>query len=227
MGIDFPENFNFPYAATSFKDFWKRWHISLSSWIRDYLYLPLKGAKVEDRSTGGLNIEKNKKIDKNNSALFITWAIMGLWHGANWTFVVWGLYHSILIYLERFFNGWNKFLSNSQRKIVGLIITLPLAMLGWIPFRSKNVSETINMWIKIIDYREYSYLGLRENTYLITVLMLIFFVIGYLYNNKIKPRLINNSTNGKNLLIIFEYSLLITLVFIFLRPINQFIYFQF
>ena len=227
MGIDFPENFNFPYAATSFKDFWKRWHISLSSWIRDYLYLPLKGAKVEDRSTGGLNIEKNKKIDKNNSALFITWAIMGLWHGSNWTFVVWGLYHSILIYLERFFNGWNKFLSNSQRKIVGLIITLPLAMLGWIPFRAKNVSETINMLIKIIDYREYSYLGLRENTYLITVLMLIFFVIGYLYNNKIKPRLINNSTNGKNLLIIFEYSLLITLVFIFLRPINQFIYFQF
>ena len=101
MGINFPENFNFPYAATSFKSFWKRWHISLSSWIRDYLYLPLKGAKVEDRSTGGLNIEKNKKIDKNNSALFITWAIMGLWHGANWTFVVWGLYHSILIHLER------------------------------------------------------------------------------------------------------------------------------
>jgi len=227
MGINFPENFNFPYAATSFKSFWKRWHISLSSWIRDYLYLPLKGAKVEDRSTGGLNIEKNKKIDKNNSALFITWAIMGLWHGANWTFVVWGLYHSILIYLERFFNGWNKFLSNSQRKIVGLIITLPLAMLGWIPFRSKNVSETINMWIKIIDYREYSYLGLRENTYLVTLLMLIFFVLGYIYSNIIKPRLVNSSSFTNNIVIISEYGLLITSVFIFLRPIKQFIYFQF
>ena len=100
-------------------------------------------------------------------------------------------------------------------------------MLGWIPLQAKNVSETINMLIKIIDYREYSYLGLRENTYLITVLMLIFFVINNLYNNKIKPRLINNSTNAKNLFIIFEYFLLISLVFIFLRPINQFIYFQF
>ena len=227
MGINFPENFNFPYAATSFKDFWKRWHISLSSWIRDYLYLPLKGANVEDRSTGGLNVEKNNKIDKKNSALFLTWAIMGLWHGANWAFIVWGLYHSILIYFERFINGWNNFLSNRQRDVVGLIITLPLVMLGWIPFRAENVTETLRMWIKIIDYREYSYLGLREDTYLVTLLMLIFFVLGYIYSNIIKPRLVNNSSFTNNIVIISEYGLLITSVFIFLRPIKQFIYFQF
>ena len=174
-----------------------------------------------------MNIEKNKQTDKNNFALFITWAIMGLWHGANWTFVVWGLYHSILIYLERFFNGWNNFLSNSQRKIVGLIITLPLAMLGWIPFRAKNISEAIKMLIKIIDYREYSYLGLRENTYLITLLMLIFFIMGYLYCNLIKPRLIKNPSFVNNIFITLEYAFLVVLTFIFLRPISQFIYFQF
>jgi len=227
MGINFPENFNFPYSATSFKEFWKRWHISLSSWIRDYLYLPLKGAKVEDRSTGGLQIEKNKKIGKNNSALFITWAIMGLWHGANWTFVVWGLYHSILIYLERFFNGWNKFLFNSHRKFIGLIITLPLVMLGWIPFRAKNVDETIKMLLKIIDYREYGYLGLRENTYLITLLMLIIFFVGYLYKQHLKPWLIHSNSLTKYITSTIEYAFLIIFVFIFLRPINQFIYFQF
>lgn len=86
MGICFPENFNFPYIATSPKDFWRRWHISLSSWIRDYLYLPLAGIKVHGRSVGGL---ANATVDKKHQkALFFTWAIMGLWHGANWTFLV-------------------------------------------------------------------------------------------------------------------------------------------
>lgn len=95
LGIRFPENFNFPYVATSPRDFWRRWHISLSSWIRDYLYLPLAGVKVHDRSTGGLG---HATLDKRkNKALFASWAIMGLWHGANWTFVLWGLFHATVI----------------------------------------------------------------------------------------------------------------------------------
>jgi alginate O-acetyltransferase complex protein AlgI len=106
MGICFPENFNFPYIASSPKDFWGRWHISLSSWIRDYLYLPLAGVHVHDRSVGGL---ANATVDnKKNKTLFTTWAIMGLWHGANWTFILWGIYHSIVIFLLSFNNSLYK-----------------------------------------------------------------------------------------------------------------------
>ena len=100
MGISIPENFNFPYIATSFKDFWKRWHISMSSWIRDYLYLPLTGVTVR-KSTGAGGIGEGLDIttaSSKNKALFLTWAIMGLWHGANWTFVFWGLYHALMVF---------------------------------------------------------------------------------------------------------------------------------
>ena len=92
MGVSFPENFNFPYLATSPRDFWRRWHISLSSWIRDYLYLPLAGARVRDKSVGGLATaaEGNEQRLNVSRALFFTWAIMGFWHGAAWKFLFWG-----------------------------------------------------------------------------------------------------------------------------------------
>ena len=227
MGINFPENFNFPYASTSFKEFWKRWHISLSSWIRDYIYLPLTGASVNNLSTGGLVVSKTRKIDKKTYALFSTWSIMGLWHGANWTFVVWGLYHSMLIFLERNIYQMFKITSTKRSKIIGLFITLPLSMLGWIPFRAESLNETFQMFSKIIDYKEYSYLGMRENTYIIAALMLILFFVGYIYINIIKPYISRKYYVVNNIFITIEYTVLITLVFTFLRPINQFIYFQF
>ena len=96
IGISFPENFNFPYLANSPKDFWQRWHISLSSWVRDYIYLPLLGVKYQVSSKGGL---ANATLNKNDQKpLFITWGLMGLWHGANWTFILTQL-NIIIIYL--------------------------------------------------------------------------------------------------------------------------------
>jgi len=86
IGIIFPNNFNFPYISSSPKEFWQRWHISLSSWIRDYLYLPLNKKKVENRSLGGF--KKSLKSSGSKKSLFITWGIMGFWHGANWTFLL-------------------------------------------------------------------------------------------------------------------------------------------
>ena len=84
IGINFPNNFNFPYASTSPKAFWQRWHISLSSWIRDYLYLPLNKKKIENRSEDGFKRSLNSP--GSIKSLFATWGIMGFWHGANWTF---------------------------------------------------------------------------------------------------------------------------------------------
>ena len=151
MGIHFPDNFFYPYLAHSPKEFWRRWHISLSSWIRDYLYLPLAGIQVQDRSTGGLAIvtEKERNKPKRNLllVLLLTWAIMGLWHGANWTFILWGIYHAMFISIYRLAAPLAKNWAKWQTRVVGWAITLPIIMLSWIPFRAANISDTLNMWV--------------------------------------------------------------------------------
>ena len=171
MGICFPENFRFPYLATSPQDFWRRWHISLSSWIRDYLYLPLAGIQVHDKSTGGLGNATVQK--KRNRALFYTWAIMGLWHGAAWTFVLWGLYHAIIIWIFRLVRPLTTNFPRLVKVLGGMTITLPVMMLAWIPFRAQDLETTYNMFVKVVSLNSYTWLSLRENTYLIAAILLL------------------------------------------------------
>jgi len=229
MGITIPENFNFPYLATSFKDFWKRWHISLSSWIRDYLYLPLAGVKVTETSGKvgiGEGLDKPDNKNSKTKALFLTWAIMGFWHGANWTFVIWGLYHASFIYLERKLKPIRKRYKIFDFNIVTWLITLLFAMLSWIPFRANNLQETFIMFQKILNPRNYLFYTMRENNYLITALLLLIMVITYYLNTYVEPKL----NKLKWLSFIFhtvKYTIIIIFVFTFLRPISQFIYFQF
>ena len=116
LGITFPENFNFPYVSSSPKEFWQRWHISLSSWIRDYLYLPIAGVKFQKNSIGGLPVEVHQDHRNKIKSLFITWSIMGLWHGANWTFLIWGLYHAIIIFSYRLIYKIKINISDIQKK---------------------------------------------------------------------------------------------------------------
>lgn len=226
MGINFPENFNFPYLATSPRDFWKRWHISLSSWIRDYLYLPLAGVKLAQESSSGGGLEVAVTQDRKDKALFSSWAIMGLWHGANWTFVVWGLYHAICVYIYRIINT-SKLISNiNLNEIIAIALTLPIMMLGWIPFRADSVSDTFSMWIKVIDPSSYTFLGMRENAYLIAALILIGIFVTKFVTNFIKENIDMQGYLFKCLETLL-YFIILPLVLIFLRPINQFIYFQF
>lgn len=122
FGVKFPENFNYPYLSSSISEFWRRWHISLSSWLRDYLYIPLGGNR--------------RSVIRNYVNLLVVFLICGLWHGAAWTFVVWGFYHGVLLILER-----GKFLFfNSHRKgFFGIVLTFILVMIGWIIFRSPSI----------------------------------------------------------------------------------------
>ena len=232
MGISFPENFNYPYASGSFKAFWKRWHISLSSWIRDYLYLPLASVKVIDRSLksqGGIGSEpivKSLSKGKQNKALFLTWAIMGLWHGANWTFVIWGVYHAIMVFAERILSPARKKVSFLSNSVVGWCITIPLAMLAWIPFRAANVSDTLTMFHKIISPSGYLQMALRENLYLIAFLLYVMVTLSYLYTTYFEER-INQRPPVRFVVNTVKYSIMFILVFTFFRPISQFIYFQF
>lgn len=229
MGISFPENFNFPYMASSPREFWRRWHISLSSWIRDYLYLPLLGVKVQDRSVGGLASAAQDSGRPGRHpvvVLFVTWAIMGLWHGANWTFVIWGLYHAAFIAIYRATSRHAVTLPPRFRQWGGWAITLPLAMLAWIPFRAQTVGIAFEMFSKLASPREWLYLGMRENTYLVATVLFLGMILTYAVHEN-AGRWIGKSQPARFVSETVLTGIVTALVFVFLRPISQFIYFQF
>jgi D-alanyl-lipoteichoic acid acyltransferase DltB (MBOAT superfamily) len=227
MGISFPENFQFPYISRSPKEFWQRWHISLSSWVRDYLYLPLIGARVQDRSIGGLEAQVESKRGRHPAfALFVTWGIMGFWHGANWTFVFWGLYHASFIFIYRATEGLRSGLPTVVRDVGGWVVTLLVCMLSWIPFRARNLSDALEMYAKLLQPSNWTWLGMRENNYLVAALLMCGFVLCY---GAHRHRHLGGAQTGALAFCIDTILIGIAsgLVFIFLRPISQFIYFQF
>ena len=133
FGFDFKPNFDHPYTATSVQDFWRKWHISLSQWFRDYLYIPL----------GGNRVGKNTYIRN----IFIVWFCTGLWHGANWTFILWGLYYGCLLLLEKFF------LREKLEKLpkpISHIYTLLVVLIGWVFFMSPNITTAFTILGKMI-----------------------------------------------------------------------------
>ena len=128
LGVRFHENFDYPYRATSAAEFWRRWHISLGSWFRDYIYIPMGGSRV-----GLVKLWRN---------LIVVWALTGLWHGAAWTFVAWGLYYGVLIGLERTVYG-NALLRLpvAVQHVYGLL----LAGFGWVLFRSSSFGQATDI----------------------------------------------------------------------------------
>ena len=134
FGFDFKPNFDHPYTATSVQDFWRKWHISLSQWFRDYLYIPL----------GGNRVDKNTYIRN----IFIVWFCTGLWHGANCTFILWGLYYGCLLLLEKFF------LREKLEKLpkpISHIYTLLVVLIGWVFFMSSNITTAFSTLGKMIS----------------------------------------------------------------------------
>lgn len=141
LGLRLTENFDRPYLAASPSEFWRRWHITLSTWLRDYLYIPLGGSRL-----GKLLTVRN---------LFITMALGGLWHGAAWTFVAWGVYHGTLLTLERYARGWGRPRPASDQpltlrvlKIVGMF---HLTCLGWLLFRAQDWATVQLMLGRLVD----------------------------------------------------------------------------
>ncbi|PAV31295.1 membrane-bound O-acyltransferase family protein [Virgibacillus profundi] len=127
FGFDFLENFNYPYIAKSVSEFWRRWHISLSSWFRDYVYIPLGGNR--------------KGYYRTLINLLIVWTITGFWHGASWTFMAWGLYFGIFIVLERI--GLTRLLNKLWKPIQHFYL-LFIVFIGWVFFRADNFSYSFN-----------------------------------------------------------------------------------
>lgn len=126
FGFRFPENFRWPYVADTVQEFWRRWHMSLSSWFRDYVYVPLGGSRVSPRRTY-----------VNLVAIFF---LCGLWHGASWNFVIWGLFHGTFLVLERLAPG--RVVRNAPRPLRHLYVLL-VVMLGWVFFRANTLPEAL------------------------------------------------------------------------------------
>lgn len=225
LGIKFPENFNWPYLAKSPKSFWKRWHISLSSWIRDYLYLPMAGVSYKNGSKGGIEVAKNKSNSRFLYSLFFTWLIMGFWHGAKWTFVIWGVYHAIIIFFHRKFKIFK--LIEVKYSFISWCFFFPLFMVGWLPFRSNSVSDLLIYINTLLDINSYNFYLKKTpalNYYLVIALILSM-VIAY----GIKYLLEKSHINQYYLSIIkvFPMTIIVYLLITYLRPVSQFIYFQF
>ena len=127
MGFRFPENFNNPYTAVSITDFWRKWHMTLGTWMRNYLYIPLGGNRVNSRMRLYFN-------------LWLVFLLSGLWHGAAWGFIIWGAYHGSFLVLERVFLG--KWLEKTGR--FAILYTFPVVMIGWVFFKTENFSASVN-----------------------------------------------------------------------------------
>ena len=161
FGFFIPKNFDHPYASPDIADFWHRWHISLSSWLRDYLYIPLGGNRA-----GKFNTYRN---------LMLTMLLGGLWHGAAWTFVVWGALHGLALAVHRAFYGRN---GHRIGYLPGLILTQFFVLLAWVPFRAESFGDTLDVWRAFTGLRAGGEGVLPWTVWLVPVLVLIDTLVG-------------------------------------------------
>ena len=219
LGFKLPINFNKPYFATSPVDFWRRWHISLSSWLRDYLYIPLGG---------------NKKGNSRTYVNLITVMFLGgLWHGASWNFVVWGLMHGIYLAIQKIFT--NKFpkLKNSKLiqkkyiKIFSIIVTQYFIFMTWLAFRVQDLDALSYVLYKyiILDFATESTLQMMSHNKIPIILIVVFFILNYI---SYKTNIIEKISKAKlKYWLIFLITIMVSILFLYDTAPQDFIYFRF
>jgi len=212
MGFDLMKNFNRPYLATSVSQFWRRWHISLSTWFKDYVYIPLGGSKV-----------KSKVLVYRN--LLIVFLISGLWHGANWTYVVWGALNGVLLIIESMIPKSSK-RDNLIKTALKTIFTFSLICITWVFFRASNITDAISILSKIIRFEGPFYPGNPKDHFYyacVAIMALMFFE----FITEYKPHLYKLLPN--NLVTRYCYYTLIAMIIMLFGVFSegQFIYFQF
>lgn len=211
LGVDLMTNFKRPYLSFSIREFWSRWHISLSTWFRDYLYIPLGGNRV---STG-----------RNMFNLFFVFLVSGLWHGANWTFIIWGALHGIYLMIEIFTS--KVFPNISFPKIIRWIINFTLVSLAWIFFRASNLQEAKTIIYNIVSLKKGGlYIG--NPAFLAYGIILIIFLFLADYNTEKLNNKYSLIYHNNDIVRWIGYVILIlTILVIGVFNGGQFIYFQF
>ncbi|MER2108118.1 MAG: MBOAT family O-acyltransferase [Solibacillus sp.] len=210
FGFTFPRNFNYPYISQSVSEFWRRWHMTLGSFFREYVYIPLGGNRVS-----------KFKLYRN---LFIVWLLTGIWHGAAFTFIVWGLFYGTLIALER--GPWGKILEKLPRVCRHLYVIFAF-VLGWVVFRAESIEHAFMYYAKMFSF-DLAYvkmdLSFYANEYLIVL------IAGVILSTPIYPKLMSKVNNDFK--IIIESCLIMILFLVVILSLatssyNPFIYFRF
>ncbi len=208
MGIRLMENFNNPYLASSVNDFWKRWHISLSGWFRDYVYIPMGGSKVN--------------MQKYCRNILVVFALSGLWHGARYTFITWGLVHALLIIIERMVTKNRSASMSLIQRVFKIVFTFILLSLTWVFFRSASIKEACAVFKKLFVYSGQQFNSLPMNG--IEIIFSIGLLLVLLYSEKkVKNGFIERSAMYYPLLIVT----IAACYFFGIYNYKQFIYFQF
>ena len=213
FGFHFLENFDYPYTSKSVTEFWRRWHISLSTWFRDYIYIPLGGNRV-----------CRLKWIRN---ILIVWILTGLWHGAEWNFIIWGLFYGLLLLLEKLF--FNKLL-NKLPGAINWIYTMIIVMIGWMIFRVNSLTELLELIRIMFVYKGTDWVTiLSDNLSVFSSLLLVIpafifsFPIVKVVEEKYKDR--KNYQMISNIILIVLFGLCI--VHLTSSSYNPFIYFRF
>jgi alginate O-acetyltransferase complex protein AlgI len=212
FGFDIMENFNYPYLSKSISEFWRRWHISLGGWFREYVYIPLGGNR------------KGKMRTYLN--LFIVFALTGLWHGADLSFVVWGIYYVFFVIIERM--GLSKLLE--RNKIVSVVYCTLIVIVGWVIFRADSIGYALGYILKMMTpWRSKQtitsiwYYMDKQTIFTIACALLGMGILKISVSDKIKGRWINSSIEAVYCIVI----LVLSIVSIASGTYNPFIYFQF
>ncbi|MBR4578441.1 MAG: MBOAT family protein [Oscillospiraceae bacterium] len=210
LGFTFLENFNYPYISRSVTEFWRRWHISLGTWFRDYLYIPLGGNR--------------KGLPRQVWNILIVWALTGFWHGANWTFLLWGLYYAFFLIMEKLF----LFKPLQRIPVLGHIYTLLVAVSGWMLFQLDSVRKVIDYWKAMYGFGGAGFLSKTDlfmgRSYLLVLLVAILASTPLLKNlyHKIPEKVRRVSTPILILLV-----LITSTAYLVDATYNPFLYFRF
>ena len=215
FGFHFMENFDYPYISKSITEFWRRWHISLSSWFKDYVYIPLGGSR-----------EGTFKLIRN---ILIVWLLTGLWHGSEWTFVIWGMFIGILLVIEKLL--LNKYIEKLP-SIVRRIYTLFIIMISFIIFSASNINESFNNIVGLFNFsnpfiNKFTIHYLKD--YGLVLIIAIFLSTPILKNAIIKLKENKKINNIINILEIIVLLILLVIVTSYLidSSYNPFLYFRF
>ena len=218
FGIKLMRNFNVPYFSRDIAEFWRRWHISLTTWFRDYVYIPLGGSRVS-----------KAKVIRNT---FIIFLVSGLWHGANWTFIVWGAYHALL-FLPLILTGKNRKYTNqvaegrilpTLKELGQMLLTFFLSVFGWVIFRSENIEQAWEYVCRVCNESVFTIPEAKENSALF-MNIIVLMVVEWLQRGK--PHVLDISSIKKGYLRWMVYFGLLFFLFAFGGNATNFIYFQF
>ena len=215
MGYEFPMNFRNPYIASSFREFWQRWHISLSTWFRDYVYVGLGGSR--------------KSKAWAHMSMWITMLISGLWHGAAWHFIMWAAMHSFYLSVERVTKWPERVMKLPGGRHLATLVVFGLTTLAWVFFRAKTFGQALGIFAMLFNptvWNGYMVHNLVDNN-AINVLLLIIGSQLFFHFNFDKADWANSQSRAKSVLDSAVVATIILMCIYLRAPSNTFIYFQF